>query len=1426
MEKIKKCLFLVFLLTFCIETCVYSVVPSDQTLSPPIQQLQNEAVDLSLTVTAICRYIEEKGLTDNSGYLDDVYDRVNRAGQNAGFCMTVRPYEVVIEVPREHMAIRYYDPAKAPTITPYSDVRDLYTKVVNHRLCRQVIHRRKALIYFHSPYFNEMDKGHMSELIQFTEAEIKAHGFDSEFPIAARIVDRTGRVVVTSMGRAKTSDKYGARIIHAEIEAIREAEISGFSDWEHATMYITMNSSLLSPRKLADSFGIRRIVYGSIRQNFNMDIRRDIERCRNEGVEIIECDDSSLLEELEYFPERTETDRIDDPSFPGLPLFDWALQHPGMRLYPAHMSAPLEKYNFKIKDGEAEKRGRPVINRMAEEFRGAYKKIFDEDVKVFLMYVVSNDIFPGYSMRQLMEKDSDKPARDLLVLVGDRTECLRIKKLILTEAEVAKAFSEGYYKDEEILIFTPGMIPLVMTVSPILDMHIHSSYSDGELSPEEIIEEARKAGLESISITDHNTMDAYTKDPEVFDKAKKSGIKLIAGAEISSYCRNECFNDGCWFTDVIGMFPRQANESQDEYLARIERINSLISPTRNIFKKCVIYAFLKFREEHPQAGLSFKELLERSIEGDEKNGFFVDRDSFEWEKVENEEYWREGVRDEAFLASLPRNFSESAVTTKYLFEKIGEINGLPEGVKTPYDVDMHIMANKDHYFGEPGPDTWQMLDIGEVYRLIRDNKGYPVLAHPSGQRLAMGSEVFEKWLEEQKEMGLHGIEAFSRGHSAAEALYFTGLAIRLGLIMTNGSDFHGPNVLPGRKLATGYDDSPGNLTTPEMIEQVDKDMEHLRDNVKGPWLSQRQLFSRRQLEDLRTLLDHFPEHTFPQGPDFRALGDEDETMTLREVIEKTPSPDYKVPQFNERYTRSVYDEQYKISRAEWKGSGVKMEDVIVELFPHEAESVIEIYRAKEKSDRKAAKAYLMEKLWNERGAVDGFEEMTLFEHAEREYEVINRLISGDLGFGDSLANQYLSPEDIEEMYKKFFGDEFKELNTKRSALNFMDHLLLLHGLGKYSIGEKWHERRTEAILGDIFKHDYCGFPQPKKNLLMRVAGFHHHLEYITSDDHHKERFLDLIEKTVSEGYFTEEELLDILKVWIVLRIAERVESEYFGFLEGWHFENYRDVYDMGKQLIREKYAARDENPVRRYSYYLNENGEGAGDLIGKGKPDVLLRVPVEGIDTLDAGDVRTLLDGFQKSPNAYVELFYASGIGEAAPGVYEKYGLMKKKLPKGFKSTRLNTLTLLPAFRGEVLTASAVTSRLGSIGITPKDTVIVPVGVQNDPIGLARSTVAGLKIMGFARELAENDELVLDQGFRDRLQRDMMEVFKEVCDPDDREHLAGLTVEDIIALVSGESINDILKSLRKFVKLLPIMPIDPAEQSQIYETTRRVLLAA
>jgi predicted metal-dependent phosphoesterase TrpH len=66
---------------------------------------------------------------------------------------------------------------------------------------------------------------------------------------------------------------------------------------------------------------------------------------------------------------------------------------------------------------------------------------------------------------------------------------------------------------------------------PFVDMHVHSFYSDGSMSPDEIIESAGKNGVGVLAVADHNVIGGSLI---IKEKCEKNGIKFIPAVEIDS----------------------------------------------------------------------------------------------------------------------------------------------------------------------------------------------------------------------------------------------------------------------------------------------------------------------------------------------------------------------------------------------------------------------------------------------------------------------------------------------------------------------------------------------------------------------------------------------------------------------------------------------------------------------------------------------------------------------------------------------------------------------------------------------------------------------------------------------------------------------------------------------------------------------------
>ncbi len=67
-----------------------------------------------------------------------------------------------------------------------------------------------------------------------------------------------------------------------------------------------------------------------------------------------------------------------------------------------------------------------------------------------------------------------------------------------------------------------------------IDLHLHTTASDGSCTPAEVVYLARKAGMTAISITDHDTMSGVA---EAIAEGKTAGIEVLPGIELSTdYC--------------------------------------------------------------------------------------------------------------------------------------------------------------------------------------------------------------------------------------------------------------------------------------------------------------------------------------------------------------------------------------------------------------------------------------------------------------------------------------------------------------------------------------------------------------------------------------------------------------------------------------------------------------------------------------------------------------------------------------------------------------------------------------------------------------------------------------------------------------------------------------------------------------------------
>ena len=62
-------------------------------------------------------------------------------------------------------------------------------------------------------------------------------------------------------------------------------------------------------------------------------------------------------------------------------------------------------------------------------------------------------------------------------------------------------------------------------------MHVHSTASDGSLTPEGVVRRAKAAGLSGIALTDHDTLAGV---PEALSAGERYGVRVVTGCEFSA----------------------------------------------------------------------------------------------------------------------------------------------------------------------------------------------------------------------------------------------------------------------------------------------------------------------------------------------------------------------------------------------------------------------------------------------------------------------------------------------------------------------------------------------------------------------------------------------------------------------------------------------------------------------------------------------------------------------------------------------------------------------------------------------------------------------------------------------------------------------------------------------------------------------------
>jgi 3',5'-nucleoside bisphosphate phosphatase len=109
-----------------------------------------------------------------------------------------------------------------------------------------------------------------------------------------------------------------------------------------------------------------------------------------------------------------------------------------------------------------------------------------------------------------------------------------------------------------------------------VDLHTHTTYSDGANTPRELIQKAKAAGIDVLSITDHDNINGIK---EAIQIGKSLGVEIIPGVEISSEISNREIH-------ILGYFFDIDNQELEHYLnffreERVKRAGRIVNKLRS-----------------------------------------------------------------------------------------------------------------------------------------------------------------------------------------------------------------------------------------------------------------------------------------------------------------------------------------------------------------------------------------------------------------------------------------------------------------------------------------------------------------------------------------------------------------------------------------------------------------------------------------------------------------------------------------------------------------------------------------------------------------------------------------------------------------------------------------------------------------------------
>ena len=259
----------------------------------------------------------------------------------------------------------------------------------------------------------------------------------------------------------------------------------------------------------------------------------------------------------------------------------------------------------------------------------------------------------------------------------------------------------------------------------MIDLHLHTTASDGHLSPAQLVTRVAAAGITTMSVTDHDTVAALA---EVGGEASARGIRLVPGIEITSVAESRDVH-------MLGYF---FDPSHAPLLSFLEEQRGLrVSRVREIGARLALLGM----------PVDVEALVARAAT---RPGTSVGRPQI-----------ARALVGAGHVASVQEAFERWLAI------------GLPAFVP------------------RTGPSPATVVDV------VHAAGGIVSFAHPAVTKR-------DQLIRPLVDHGLDAIEVYHSDHLPEDVQHYRGLAQRLGVLVSGGSDFHGdPSTQPTAGLSPG-----------------------------------------------------------------------------------------------------------------------------------------------------------------------------------------------------------------------------------------------------------------------------------------------------------------------------------------------------------------------------------------------------------------------------------------------------------------------------------------------------------------------------------------------------------------------------------------------------------------------------------------------